>query len=220
MTEWRCFHCDELFTTRQAAQDHFGLDELELPGCVQVLTETERALVADRREWRRRAHTAEAEVETLEHRLSSEGWELRRFGPEVRTIHQAWLEHEGKVGELLAAEEKVRFLIERLLASGVPWVSLPHDDRTPEQILGHPVDYVLAPDSSRSTSDVITGLLGLHARMLPSRYEAGERSRPVEIRVDARDADAVLRAALLLERARVASKLTSEPHEQAGAAAS
>lgn len=31
--EWRCFHCDEVFTDTAAAKDHFGYDLLAEPGC-------------------------------------------------------------------------------------------------------------------------------------------------------------------------------------------
>jgi hypothetical protein len=31
---WRCFHCDEVFTTVGSARDHFGLNDRDLPGCV------------------------------------------------------------------------------------------------------------------------------------------------------------------------------------------
>ena len=31
--QWRCFHCDEVFTNHKAALDHFGLDEGALPAC-------------------------------------------------------------------------------------------------------------------------------------------------------------------------------------------
>lgn len=31
--KWRCFHCDEVFTTVEAARAHFGDSELEEPGC-------------------------------------------------------------------------------------------------------------------------------------------------------------------------------------------
>lgn len=32
--EWRCFHCDEVFTDRPAAFLHFGYDEGKLPACL------------------------------------------------------------------------------------------------------------------------------------------------------------------------------------------
>jgi hypothetical protein len=31
--QWRCFHCDEVFTSRRWAAEHFGADEGELPAC-------------------------------------------------------------------------------------------------------------------------------------------------------------------------------------------
>jgi hypothetical protein len=31
--EWRCFHCDEVFTDEVTAKDHFGYDMLAEPGC-------------------------------------------------------------------------------------------------------------------------------------------------------------------------------------------
>lgn len=30
---WRCFHCDEVFTDRAAAVEHFGCSEIETPAC-------------------------------------------------------------------------------------------------------------------------------------------------------------------------------------------
>ncbi|WP_197689302.1 hypothetical protein [Bradyrhizobium erythrophlei] len=30
---WRCFHCDEVFTDEAAAREHFGISEMEIPGC-------------------------------------------------------------------------------------------------------------------------------------------------------------------------------------------
>lgn len=32
-TPWRCFHCDEVFTDRAAAADHFGSDPMASPAC-------------------------------------------------------------------------------------------------------------------------------------------------------------------------------------------
>jgi len=31
--EWRCFHCDEVFTDPQLARDHFGAEQLATPVC-------------------------------------------------------------------------------------------------------------------------------------------------------------------------------------------
>lgn len=32
-TEWRCFHCDEVFTDPDLAGDHFGIGECDVPAC-------------------------------------------------------------------------------------------------------------------------------------------------------------------------------------------
>lgn len=33
MSEWRCFHCDEVFTTEESAKEHFGPTERHMPAC-------------------------------------------------------------------------------------------------------------------------------------------------------------------------------------------
>lgn len=42
---WRCFHCGDVFTTPEAAAAHFGIDQLQDPGCVQVLRHGEGHLL-------------------------------------------------------------------------------------------------------------------------------------------------------------------------------
>lgn len=34
---WRCFHCGDVFLNPRHAASHFGIDELQTPGCVAVL---------------------------------------------------------------------------------------------------------------------------------------------------------------------------------------
>lgn len=31
--QWRCFHCDAVFTRRKDAAEHFGADQTETPAC-------------------------------------------------------------------------------------------------------------------------------------------------------------------------------------------
>jgi len=76
---WRCFHCDEVFADRQCAQDHFGLDECETPGCVAILTEGERAILEDRRMWRERAFQEERDHEQTATDLSHLRWDVREI---------------------------------------------------------------------------------------------------------------------------------------------
>ena len=42
---WRCFHCGDVFTTPSAAAGHFGIDQLQEPGCVAVLRHGESHLL-------------------------------------------------------------------------------------------------------------------------------------------------------------------------------
>lgn len=42
---WRCFHCGDVFVTSEAAAGHFGLDQLQEPGCVAVLRNGESHLL-------------------------------------------------------------------------------------------------------------------------------------------------------------------------------
>lgn len=42
---WRCFHCGDVFTTIKDAASHFGLDQLQEPGCVAVLRNGESHLL-------------------------------------------------------------------------------------------------------------------------------------------------------------------------------
>lgn len=132
---WRCFHCDHTFETRQEAEDHFSLDSAELPACVQVLTEGQKAIVEDRRHWRNEALRLRDEVENLQYQVGERDYELRRFGTDVRTLSQAYLKFEEERNRRLAAEAKVRELIMRLQDAGVPWQPLEGESRSDWEIL-------------------------------------------------------------------------------------
>lgn len=50
---WRCFHCDEVFTTRQDAYDHFGPDEgceKLPPACIDPLRLDEKGRMKELRD--------------------------------------------------------------------------------------------------------------------------------------------------------------------------
>lgn len=43
--EWRCFHCEEVFTNEDTARDHFGIDEHEWQaGCCDKMTLDQRVM--------------------------------------------------------------------------------------------------------------------------------------------------------------------------------
>lgn len=47
--EWRCFHCDESFTDREAAALHFGTREHHQPACTIDIAEYRRAEAENQR---------------------------------------------------------------------------------------------------------------------------------------------------------------------------
>jgi hypothetical protein len=46
---WRCFHCDEVFTSHQSAKKHFGTSERHSPACAINITEYRRMEAASER---------------------------------------------------------------------------------------------------------------------------------------------------------------------------
>lgn len=113
---WRCFFCDEVFLTKQEASDHFGGDSTiwDQPGCIVKMTETEKAIVEDRREWRNRALLAEAKLEDVEQRLHMHEFDLGRAlrKPHLQKagIHELSSHMETLEGRLFAAEARLKAL--------------------------------------------------------------------------------------------------------------
>lgn len=72
ITSWRCFHCDEVLTTRESAAEHFGEGdyEYEPPLCVEAATTDKRELVLKNREFWDLLQKANAEVEELTDKLN------------------------------------------------------------------------------------------------------------------------------------------------------
>jgi hypothetical protein len=123
---WRCFHCGEVFTDKHAAADHFGLDLGTLPACIEVLTETQKAIVEGRREWKRRAQGAEDENEKLGQQIGCDAWDLASRFKGARTIADAFNLYDSMEGRALAAEERVAELERsflRFFANGGAWVT-------------------------------------------------------------------------------------------------
>lgn len=102
-TAWRCFHCDEVFTETDAAADHFGAAEGERPACVAMLTETEKAIVEDRREWKRRAQRAENAVDELGLRLARVEAAIQARWKGARTIEDVIRLYDQSDGRALVA---------------------------------------------------------------------------------------------------------------------
>lgn len=75
---WRCFHCDELFADRQAANDHFGESEHDRPFC-QMDANYIRWLLAQHR----RNVDDDSEALRTVRSLASQHEELRRRAEEL-----------------------------------------------------------------------------------------------------------------------------------------
>lgn len=78
--EWRCFHCDEVFTDEAAAREHFGPSELCSPGChigiaeYRRMEELHRAHMAEDSDMHRRLYALRAEHQTALRREEEKGY--------------------------------------------------------------------------------------------------------------------------------------------------
>ena len=61
MSEWRCFHCDDVFTDERLARDHFGASEDRQPACI-IKAGAEGSLVSALREVERQLEEAWAAI--------------------------------------------------------------------------------------------------------------------------------------------------------------
>lgn len=66
---WRCFHCDEVFTTDHAARLHFGETECQLPAC-QIKAGAEMSMLEALRRAEEEARTAVIAM----HEEGTDGW--------------------------------------------------------------------------------------------------------------------------------------------------
>jgi hypothetical protein len=112
---WRCFHCNEIFLTRHDAEDHFGPCDGEVPACIQILTETEKAIVEDRRHWRTECLKTQDRNEQLEYSASSEAAGLLSlFG--TMDLNKVQLEYQRMKDTLRAQGNLMAFLIRHNMA--------------------------------------------------------------------------------------------------------
>lgn len=114
---WVCFHCNEVFTEREAAAEHFGNGdyETEIPLCVEAATTEQKQLILTNREMWERLQGVERENEDLEEQAYSWSYVARKLTKKPSaTSHD--LEHEWDFmeGRVIAAES-VRTLRETAL---------------------------------------------------------------------------------------------------------
>lgn len=95
---WRCFHCDEVFTDRTLACEHFGADEFADPAC-QIKMGAERSLLSALRHAEKDAADAWCAIQN-----------------ETTDAAKAYYAQAGRHGEQLRATEELGY--ERGLADG------------------------------------------------------------------------------------------------------
>jgi hypothetical protein len=107
---WRCFHCDEIFTDKSAAAEHFGEGnyECEMPLCIEAATSEMKALVLTNREMFERLMKVEAELDQAEHERDCWAGGARMF---LDAPHATWHDlasyRETAEGRILAAESAI-----------------------------------------------------------------------------------------------------------------
>jgi hypothetical protein len=124
---WRCFHCDEVFTSVEAAWEHFGEFgegiNAEPPACVHPLRYDElarcRELAAARRNLERAYHQRD-ETQNDADAYHAMRAELRRlFGSGADTAFQAYLVLDAMEGRAIAAEKRAKRAEEALARHGL-----------------------------------------------------------------------------------------------------
>lgn len=110
---WICWFCNEIFTDPDAAKIHFGIDEMDKPGCVAKLTPEEHArrmqeIQASVREYEARIEAARAEEDA--DLANSERAEMKRLFRGARSVHQAYQELDFERGKVLAATEFIQVI--------------------------------------------------------------------------------------------------------------
>jgi hypothetical protein len=108
--EWRCFHCDEVFTTAQMAAIHFGDDIDHRPGCIEKLNAPEKNLVLALRkicdEFRRLQMQVSEEITNdvyFYSRLRSSLATIKPFANCI-SLHDVFMLFDSLEGRVLAAE--------------------------------------------------------------------------------------------------------------------
>ena len=114
---YRCFHCREDFSGQEALI-HFGLDELELPACVQMLTEGEKHIVEVNRILRAENTAQRHHIEDLRYQIPN-CFDYHAFG-KAKDIGEARLNYDFLEGRVQAAEVALNALGPKL-ASFLRW---------------------------------------------------------------------------------------------------
>ncbi len=107
---WRCFHCDEVFTTEHAARLHFGHTECREPAC-QIKAGAEMSMLEALRRAEDEARTAVIAM----HEEGTDGWTaFRRLEGRTRQNAEAAENLGYERGLRAGREDAARFVDQRL----------------------------------------------------------------------------------------------------------
>lgn len=114
---WRCFHCDEVFRSRQAAHAHFGPDgcEQDPPACIDPLRADEKARLSQLREARDYALQCQESANVAEDRMDDMARELEEFKSLTRCRNSVDLRMalDSMQGELITARALINAVREK-----------------------------------------------------------------------------------------------------------
>lgn len=96
---WRCFHCDEVFTNRIDAAEHFGIDEGATAAC---------RLTAEQDDLVRFIRSQELDIRRLQRAVSQESGEACRLVESMRSRHANELRQAEELGFGRAVAEMQR----------------------------------------------------------------------------------------------------------------
>jgi hypothetical protein len=122
--EWRCFHCDELFTDYEAALEHFGFDQTSYAACqidIKAFREMENFTArcqAEDSDTDRAMYRMQTEHDVALRREEEAGYakglrDGRRETIEELHVLWRWADSQGMVGDQMARVE--RFLVSALV---------------------------------------------------------------------------------------------------------
>lgn len=69
---WTCFHCDETFTDKKLAAEHFGINEFNQPACILKVTAGERGLLTQLRAAENIISSYQSEDQTIMRQLAQQ----------------------------------------------------------------------------------------------------------------------------------------------------
>lgn len=121
-TVWRCFHCDEVFTDRASALEHFGASQLSDPACKIDAAEYRRmeecchSHHAEDTELHRALHAKDAEMRSKVREAEEQGYERglkdAKKHPETLGLQRAAIASNGELSPAVHVVDGLEILAE------------------------------------------------------------------------------------------------------------